>query len=256
MTHKHEDMTPSGITLQIPWERFTARGFGIALIAVPCLLYVMSLTQCSPPVLHERTEIRSIPLMELRWGNGDGTGNSGGNLTKSGAKKQGQKPSLDIEDASTSVKTKVKTTASTDITTSANIKPVKELGSTSQTPNAHTGTKDIGVGKEGLLSGSGLGQTGDGKGSGEGWGLQWGGGGNRGVLYKRLPTYPAGATATQIKVRFRVSPEGTVGQMNFVTKGDPQLEYEVTKALKMWKFNKINDERDMEGIITFSFRAN
>ncbi|HRE56449.1 MAG TPA: hypothetical protein PLW09_01400 [Candidatus Kapabacteria bacterium] len=255
MIHKREEIVPTGITLQIPWERFTARGFGVALIAVTCLLYLMSLTQCSPPVLHERTEIRSIPLMELRWGNGDGTGNSGGNLTKSGIKKQGQKPSLDIEDASSSVKTKVKST-STDIASSTNIKPVKDLGGVAQTPNAQSGVKDIGAGKEGLLTGTGLGQTSDGTGSGEGWGLQWGGGGNRSVLYKRLPTYPAGATATQIRVRFRVTPEGTVGQMNFVTKGDPQLEYEVTKALKMWKFNKINDEREMEGIITFSFRAN
>lgn len=256
MMREREESIPPGITLQIPWERFTARGFGVALITVPCLLYVMSLTQCSTPVLHERTEIRSIPLMDLRWGNGDGTGNSGGNLAKSGMKKQGQKPSLDIEDASASVKSATKTTASTDISTSANVKPVRELGNVTQTPNAQAGVKDIGVGKEGLLSGTGLGPQGDGKGSGEGWGLQWGGGGNRSVLYKRLPTYPAGATATQIRVRFRVTPDGTVGQMNFVTKGDPQLENEVTKALKMWKFNKITDERDMEGIITFSFRAN
>lgn len=250
------EQIPIGLTIKIPWEKFTARGFGIALLVVPIVFYVMSLTQCNVAPLPQR-EIKSVPLTVLRWGKGDGTGNSGGNLQKEGAKKSGKQPSLDIEDASHGAKTKTSSTVETDIRTSNNIRAVKDVGSpTINTLPGQTGTKDVGAGKEGLITGSGLGNTGDGSGSGEGWGLQWGGGGNRTVLYKKIPQYPEGATATKIRVKFRVTPEGTVGQMNFVTKGDPQLEYEVTKALKMWRFNKIADANEMEGIITFSFRVN
>lgn len=244
-----------GLTIKIPWDQFTARGFGISLIVVPILLFIMSLTQCNIAPLRER-EIRSIELMQLKWGEGDGTGNNGGNLQKEGMKKTGKQPSLDIEDAARATKTKTSTNAETDIKAATNVKPVKEVGSAIATTGPTTGTKELGAGKEGLISGSGLGNLGDGTGSGEGWGLQWGGGGNRSVMYKKIPKYPEGATATQIRVRFRVTPDGSVGQMNFVTKGDPQLENEVTKALRMWRFNKIKEEQDMEGTITFSFRSN
>jgi len=246
---------PVGLTIKIPWERFTARGFGISLIIVPILLYIMSLTQCNIAPLRER-EIRSIELTQLKWGDGDGTGNNGGNLQKEGIKKTGKQPSLDIEDAARATKTKTSTTAETDINSATNVKPVKELGSATANTGVATGTKELGAGKEGLITGTGLGNLGDGAGSGEGWGLQWGGGGNRSVMFKKIPKYPEGATATLIRVKFRVTPEGTVGQMNFMTKGDPQLENEVTKALRMWRFNKIKDDEDMEGTITFSFRSN
>lgn len=104
--------------------------------------------------------------------------------------------------------------------------------------------------------GSGLGRFGAGSGRGTGYGLEWGGGGNRVVLYKELPKYPAGVnTSVQIKIRFSVLPNGSVGIAMPMQKGEPALERAALEALRRWQFNPTNDGKEMIGFITFTFRV-
>jgi TonB family protein len=102
----------------------------------------------------------------------------------------------------------------------------------------------------------GLGRFGSGAGRGQGYGLEWGGGGNRVVLHKELPKYPAGVnTSTQIKIRFTVQPSGMVGMIMPMQKGDPVLERAAIEALRRWQFNPMSDGKEMVGFITFTFRV-
>ncbi len=104
--------------------------------------------------------------------------------------------------------------------------------------------------------GGGLGRFGAGSGRGAGYGLEWGGGGNRVVLHKELPKYPNGVnTSAQIKVRFTVLPNGSVGIAMPMQKGEPILERAALEALRRWQFNPTNDNKEMVGFITFTFRV-
>lgn len=77
---------------------------------------------------------------------------------------------------------------------------------------------------------------------------------NRVVLNKVLPPSPSNLDRTvKIPMSFTVLPDGTVGEVIPLSKGDPSLEAISIKTLKKWKFNPIEDETIMKGEITFTF---
>lgn len=77
---------------------------------------------------------------------------------------------------------------------------------------------------------------------------------NRVVLNKILPTSPSNMDRTvKIPLSFTVLPDGTVGEVIPLSKGDPSLEAISIKTLKKWKFNPIEDNIIMKGEITFTF---
>jgi outer membrane biosynthesis protein TonB len=41
-----------------------------------------------------------------------------------------------------------------------------------------------------------------------------------------------------------------------MTKGDPALEAISLKTLKKWKFNRLDSDQQMQGMITFTFKPN
>ena len=252
ITEKAED-----IKLVIPWDKFTARGFFVASTIILLLLLLATLVDLKVDP-YQRPEEKSTPITLINFGRGNGTGRSKGNLTKEGAKQQGKITHNPLEDAQHTSATKSPKIASTDITQSNNIKSVKDIPTKNPTKNQAdaNSTKEIGA-KNGTQSGSGLGENGTGKGKGEGLGdIEWGGGGNRTVLNKPLPKFPSGATSSQIRIQFNVHPDGTVGTMRPLQKGDPLLEREAMDALRKWKFNPISGNMEMSGIITFTFNLN
>ncbi|MFN8361380.1 MAG: energy transducer TonB [Candidatus Kapaibacterium sp.] len=246
---------PSGIKIIIPWDKFTARGFGIATALVLLLLLIATFVDIhvEPYQIHRE---ESTPITLLRLGNGNGKGFNKGNLTKEGTRRGGPQTKNILEDASTSKGVKSPTPTKSDITQSNTIKPVKLASS--ENPSKHPSDKpeDKSIGaKNGSTTGTGLGETGTGKGKGEGLGeIDWGGGGNRTALYKPLPTFPPGASSAQIRIRFTVLPDGTVGSMIPLQKGDPLLERKAMEALRRWKFNPISGDVVMTGIIPFTFK--
>ena len=83
-------------------------------------------------------------------------------------------------------------------------------------------------------------------------------GGTREKLRGNLPAYPPGVNKTAvIMLRFKVFPDGTVGEILPLQKGDTVLENAAINMLKEWQFNALeeNAPKEMqEGKITFIYR--
>jgi len=80
---------------------------------------------------------------------------------------------------------------------------------------------------------------------------------NRQILYKVVPEYPPGLQREAVvRVRFVVLPDGSVGEMVPVLKGDPTLESITLQALRQWRFNPLPPgapQKEVTGIITFRY---
>jgi protein TonB len=80
----------------------------------------------------------------------------------------------------------------------------------------------------------------------------------RTILFQVLPTYPQGlGKEAKIKVSFTVLPDGTVGMVVPLQKGEPILEDLTLAALRQWRFNPLpprEPQVEQRGIITFIYR--
>ncbi|MDX9791003.1 MAG: energy transducer TonB [Candidatus Kapabacteria bacterium] len=246
----------TSLQIKLPWDTNTARGFGISLIVV--LLFILFAPFMDIEEAYVRKiQINSVPLVLLNFGDGDGTGISKGNLTKEGASRKGQAAQSVLEDAASPAVTKqVKNAIEQDDNMISNPVPVKELSSAKKVSGSSDGfgSKDIRK-NDGVTDGTGLGTRGSGKGMGYGFGdIEWGGGGNRIVLHKPLPKFPSGVnTNAELKFRFTVMPDGTVGRIIPLQKADPRLETAALAALRQWRFNVLKEDVVMEGVIPLTF---
>lgn len=237
-------------SINVLWDRYAARGFTIAFIIMLFLLLWFSYT--SIVIEPYEPAFTNKPILLLNLGDGDGTGKRKGNLTREGSPSSGSKPQNPLEDAGTT-----KSTAPKDPLSTSNLTPKDNIAQTnkSDADSSKGQGKSIGAGTG---SGTGLGEKGNGPGKGMGLGdIEWGGGGNRTVLSKILPPSPGNLDRkVSIKIRFNVLPDGTVGDMRPMTKGDPNLEAISLKTLKKWKFNRLDTDMEMLGVITFTFKPN
>lgn len=244
------------INFKLPWERNTARGFGIAIVITLIVVALLKTVHVEKPKFAER-ESRIIPLELINFGLGDGTGMSKGNLSREGVANKGGKPPTELDDASKAMQTRIGQSVSNDPTQSMNIVAANQLSSDQKNNDQKGGSSQRNIGStDGSTDGTGLGLKGSGPGSGEGLGdIEWGGGGNRVVLFKKIPNYPPGVnTGAQIRIRFTVSSDGFVTSMIPLQKGDPALERVAMDALRQWRFNPLKENKEMYGIITFRFR--
>ncbi len=80
----------------------------------------------------------------------------------------------------------------------------------------------------------------------------------RTVLFQVLPKYPQGlGKEAKIKVSFTVLPDGSVGMIVPLQKGEPLLEDLTLDALRQWRFNPLPPQEpqiEQRGIITFIYR--
>jgi TonB family protein len=243
------------IHISIYWEPNTARGFLLSLAIFFCLILLISIVKYEPPTLPVY-EPKTIPLELINFGMGDGTGLSKGNLSEEGMKYKGQPPTNQLQDASIAAEKGNKPSQIDDPTLAKQILATNQFASQAGNNNSGTGAKDIGK-SDGTKEGTGLGDKGFGPGAGYGLGdIEWGGGGNRIVLYKVLPKYPSGYNVNaQIRLRFTVSPDGNVTSIVPLQKGDPVLERAAIEALRQWRFNRLKENKEMYGIITFTFKV-
>ena len=248
----------TGIKVNLPWEKNTASGFGLSLgIGIIFLFFIASFVTIDAPQKKE-IDLPIISTLEIiNWGDGDGTGRSKGNLTAEGASHLGTNPPSNLHDASIAATTQAtKNISMLNPEDATNLIPVKDMpGNTTKNGDLNgNGTSNVGSNK-GTDWGTGLGSSGNGRGAGLGLGdIEWGGGGNRTVLNKKLPDFPHGAKAGQVKISFTVASDGTVLTARPTIKGgDPNLERAAIQALKYWRFNPLKDSREMQGIITFTF---
>lgn len=85
--------------------------------------------------------------------------------------------------------------------------------------------------------------------------LEWEGDINRAPVVQPLPDYVDESEAV-ISVRFEVRPDGTVGRLQPIIKSNPELEREVLRTLRTWRFSRLPPNVPQEsqyGIITFRF---
>jgi len=85
--------------------------------------------------------------------------------------------------------------------------------------------------------------------------LQWEGDLDRSPMVQPLPSNPTNEEAV-ITVRFEVNPDGSLGRVFPLRKMNPELEREVMRTLRSWRFSRLPSGAPQEpqwGTITFRF---
>ncbi|OGU56462.1 MAG: hypothetical protein A2X64_03365 [Ignavibacteria bacterium GWF2_33_9] len=242
------------MSFRIPWDRNTYFSWITSVIIFLILIFLMKLFDLNPPqeiVLQKNV----VPIELLYFGDGDGTGGNKGNLTEEGRKAKGPETTNQLEDARIAAVSSNRNTSDVNPEDAAYLRPSGNPSSDENQQERGSDSRSIGSG-DGDAFGSGLGEKGFGSGSGRGFGdIDWGGGGNRVVLFKKVPQYPPGvATSGTIKIQFTVLQDGTIDKMYPLEKADPRLERAAMDALRQWRFNKISENIVQVGIITLTFK--
>ena len=88
--------------------------------------------------------------------------------------------------------------------------------------------------------------------------FEWGGKGKRRIYSWVIPPYPEGvAKEIDVKLRFSILPDGTVGRIFPLIKADTRLENAAITSLRQWRFEPLpNGLKRIEQtvVITFPFR--
>ena len=248
----------TNLSISIPWDSNTFRGFvGAVCLTTVVLLLLPYLIDVTPRPTAELRRSIPVELIDLSFGDGDGTGARKGNLRDEGKAVKGNKVQNPLEDAQIAATMKTVTKNNpTEYVPGANVKPANIASNTPSKDSARaSGSRSIGT-ENGSPDGTGLGDFGGGSGKGRGWGdIEWGGGGNRVVMSKVIPRLPPGSnTSAVIKLRFTVRPDGTVASVLPMQKGEPTYEQAAMAALRKWRFNPLTIDRDMVGTISFYFK--
>ena len=99
----------------------------------------------------------------------------------------------------------------------------------------------------------------EGEGTGKfGFEIDFGGKGKRRIYSYILPAYPDGvAKEIDVKLRFSILPDGTVGRIIPLIKADARLENAAINSLRQWRFEPLdNNQKQIEqtAVITFPYR--
>ncbi len=99
----------------------------------------------------------------------------------------------------------------------------------------------------------------DGAGKGSfGFDIDFGGRGQRKIYSYILPAYPDGvAKEIDVKLRFTILPDGTVGTIFPLIKADARLENAAINSLRQWRFEPLSSNQkqvEQTAVITFPYR--
>jgi protein TonB len=91
-----------------------------------------------------------------------------------------------------------------------------------------------------------------------GFDIEWGGNGKRKIYSYSLPEYPEGVNKEiDIRLRFSILPDGTVGTIFPITKADTKLENAAINSLRQWRFEPLllqQKKTEQFAIIVFPYR--
>lgn len=91
-----------------------------------------------------------------------------------------------------------------------------------------------------------------------GYEIDWGGKGKRKIYSYIIPQYPSGVQKEiDIRLRFSILPDGSVGMIFPVTKADTKLENAAINALRQWKFEPLSaaqQQAEQQALIVFPYR--
>ena len=91
-----------------------------------------------------------------------------------------------------------------------------------------------------------------------GFDIEWGGKGTRKIYSYILPEYPEGVSKEiDIRLKFTILPDGTVGNIIPLIKADTKLEGAAITSLRQWRFEALNPaQKQLEqiAVIVFPYR--
>ena len=91
-----------------------------------------------------------------------------------------------------------------------------------------------------------------------GYDIDWGGQGQRKIYSYILPTYPEGVNKEiDIRLKFSIMPDGTVGQIIPLIKADTRLETVAINSLRQWRFEPLSENQKQVAqiaVIVFPYR--
>ncbi len=91
-----------------------------------------------------------------------------------------------------------------------------------------------------------------------GYDIDWGGQGQRKIYSYILPAYPAGVQKEiDIRLRFTIMPDGTVGTILPLIKADTRLENAAINSLRQWRFEPLSPDQKQvpqTAVIVFPYR--
>lgn len=123
-----------------------------------------------------------------------------------------------------------------------------------QTNTSETKTEEKSDSKETSVS---QGNKGAGKGS-FGFDIDWGGQGTRRIYSYILPDYPEGVNKEiDIRLKFSILPDGTIGTILPLTKADTKLENAAINSLRQWRFEALapgQGTMEQSAVIVFPYR--
>ena len=91
-----------------------------------------------------------------------------------------------------------------------------------------------------------------------GYDIDWGGKGQRKIYSYILPTYPQGVEKEiDIRLKFTIMPDGTVGIIVPLIKADTRLENAAINSLRQWRFEPLDPDQKQvpqTAVIVFPYR--
>ncbi len=174
-------------------------------------------------------------FVEISFGNSGQTGSSGAIGDQLNRTEENAKPIEEIIDESKNKEVKEVDLAkakSVDETNTINpAEKSKETKKENRTENVRKENSNVNTKGQGNLT--------DGKGS-LGFDIDWGGMGTRKIYFYILPEYPEGVQKEiDIRLRFSIKPDGTVGSVTLLTKADTRLEQAAINSLWQWRFEPL-----------------
>jgi protein TonB len=107
------------------------------------------------------------------------------------------------------------------------------------------------------INAEGMGNQTNGTGS-FGYGIDWGGQGQRKIYSYIVPAYPEGVTKEiDIRLKFTIMPDGTVGNIIPLIKADTRLESSAINSLRQWRFEPLAPSQkkiEQTAVIVFPYR--
>jgi outer membrane biosynthesis protein TonB len=132
------------------------------------------------------------------------------------------------------------------------IKPAdkeKEIASNNNTKTEESANSDV--------TAEGQGNKAEGTGS-FGYDIDWGGKGKRQIYSYDIPAYPEGVQKEiDIRLKFTILPDGTVGTILPLTKADTKLENAAINSLRQWRFEPLSTgqkQLEQTAVIVFPYR--
>ena len=91
-----------------------------------------------------------------------------------------------------------------------------------------------------------------------GYGIDWGGQGQRKIYSYIVPSYPEGVEKEiDIRLKFTIMPDGTVGNIIPLIKADTRLESSAINSLRQWRFEPLapgQKQMEQTAVIVFPYR--